>query len=363
MAKNKAYLFFFLLVITFGATAQTGSIIHRIILIGDAGEQKNGVHPEIEMLKKNFKLDEHTTVVYLGDNIYPRGLPAQEAPNYAGKKQILDSQINIARNTDAKVYFIAGNHDWTQGRKDGCQQIMHQYNYITSLQDANVKYIPANAYPGPEEINISNKITLVAMDSQWWLHKFDKPVRGTEKEILARLDEIIKRNHDKLVIFVAHHPFITFGPHGGHFTFRQHLFPLTDVKPWLYIPLPVIGSIYPLSRKIFGNIQDTKNPKYRKYSSAADSILAQHPHCIRAAGHEHNLQFIEHNNNYYIGSGAGSKQSALKKNPQLLFSSFKTGFAIIEIAGNGNVYVKFYSSKHKDPAEPLFTKVLENYSN
>lgn len=363
MVINKAYLFFFLLCTALGATAQTGAVIHRIILIGDAGEQKNGVHPEIEMLKKNFKLDKHTTVVYLGDNIYPRGLPSQDAPNYAEKKQILDSQVNIARGTDAKVYFIAGNHDWTQGHKNGYRQIMHQYNYITSLQDTNVKYIPANAYPGPEEINIPGKITLVAMDSQWWLHKFDKPVPGTENEILSKLEEIIKRNNDKLVIFVAHHPFITFGPHGGYFTPRQHLFPLTDIKPWLYIPLPVIGSIYPLSRKIFGNIQDTKHPKYRKYSGAVDSILALHAHCIRAAGHEHNLQFIEHNGHYYIGSGAGSKQSALKKNNQLLFSSFKTGFAVIEIYDNGNAYVKYYSSKHKDPSEPLFTKVLENYSN
>ncbi len=74
--KNKLYIFF--LVISFTgqyAAAQKDSLDQRIILIGDAGEQKNGIHPEIEMIKKNFKMDKRTTVVYLGDNVYPQGLP------------------------------------------------------------------------------------------------------------------------------------------------------------------------------------------------------------------------------------------------------------------------------------------------
>ena len=48
---------------------QRDSLSQRIIFIGDAGEQKNNVHPELEFLKKSFPLDKRTTIIFLGDNV------------------------------------------------------------------------------------------------------------------------------------------------------------------------------------------------------------------------------------------------------------------------------------------------------
>ena len=42
--------------------------------------------------------------------------------------------------------------------------------------------------------------------------------------------------------FAQHHPLITAGPHGGHYTWKQHVFPLMDFWPNAWIPLPIIGS-------------------------------------------------------------------------------------------------------------------------
>ena len=105
---------------------------HRIILIGDAGEQKGDVHPELEFPKKSFPLDKNTTVIFLGDNIYPQGLPSRYASNYLEKKQVLDSQINVVRGRQATAYFIAGNHDWMQGRARGYQQVVRRRRPITA---------------------------------------------------------------------------------------------------------------------------------------------------------------------------------------------------------------------------------------
>ncbi len=346
------------------ANAQRDSLSHRIILVGDAGEQKNNVHPELEYIKKTFALDKNTTIVYLGDNIYPKGLPSHYASNYLEKKQILDSQINVVRGRQATAYFIAGNHDWMQGRKAGYQQVINQYRYITSLNRPNVHYVPADVCPGPQEIFISDKITLVVIDSQWWLHRFEKPgVRSgcecnTEAELLSTLTEIVNRNEDKLLIFAAHHPFITFGRHGGYYNLKQHLFPFTDLNPKLYVPLPVIGSIYPIARGVFGNIQDTKHPVYKNFSSRVDSILNLHPNCIRVAGHEHNLQLIKEDKNYYIVSGAGAKQSEITKDDRLLFSSTKNGFSTIDVIKNDNVYVRFFSSESDSAGKPIYSQAL-----
>lgn len=346
-----------------GAFAQDNSFDRRIILIGDAGEQKHDVHPALEFLKKNFTLDKRSTVVFLGDNIYPKGLPPVSAANYAAKKQILDSQINIIAGTEASAYFIAGNHDWMQGRRNGYRQLLNQYRYIQSRNLPNVNFVPDSACPGPQEISLSENITLVVIDSQWWLHRYDKPAAGsgcpcnTESGMLSRLEEIVDRNKQKLLVFASHHPFITFGKHGGYFKLKQHIFPLTDLHPALYIPLPVAGSLYPLIRTLFRSVQDTRHPVYKSFSGRVDSILNRHPNCIRASGHEHNLQFISQHNHNYIVSGSGAKKTSVKKDDRLIFSSSKNGFVIIEVTDNGKARVKYFIPQ--DGPEPQFTRDLK----
>lgn len=336
------------------------SIAHRIILIGDAGKQDGGKHPELELIKKLYTLDKRTTVIFLGDNIYPKGLPSVYDKDYPEMKQILDSQINLVQNTEARAFFIAGNHDWMQGRPGGWQQILNQARYINSLNRPNVIYSPSDVCPGPEEIQLTSEITLVTIDSQWWLHRFEKPgvsygcdIR-TEEELLDELKDIVNRNEDKLIIFAAHHPFITYGRHGGYYSLKQHIFPFTEMNPKLYIPLPLLGSLYPLSRGVFGNIQDNRHPVYKGFSRAVDSILKRHPYTIRVSGHEHSLQLIKQDDQFYIVSGAGAKYSDLSKGEDMLYGTSKTGFGVIDVSKRGGVYVSFYSSMNDTATHALY---------
>ncbi|HUR12566.1 MAG TPA: metallophosphoesterase, partial [Flavitalea sp.] len=361
------FLLFALFFFSFPLFAQRDSVAERIILVGDAGKfDMNNKNPELDLIRKMYDLNkEHTTILFLGDNIYPQGLPSAYANNYLEKKAILDSQINVVSGTKAKAYFMAGNHDWMQGAPSGWQQVINQYRYITGLQRDNVMYVPSSVCPGPEEISLSDRMTLVVIDSQWWLHAYDKPgaTSGcefqTKDQLLAALKDIVFRNMNKVLIFAAHHPFVTYGRHGGYFTIKQHIFPFTEINPKLYIPLPIIGSIYPISRGVFGNIQDTRHPTYKNFSSAVDSILRMHPYCLRVAGHEHTLQMIELQNQVYIVSGAGSKMSSIApKKPGLLYASDKTGFAVIERNYNGNVYVRFFSSMNDTAQNPIYAKML-----
>ncbi len=50
--------------------AQSDSIQQRIILIGDAGELNFGREPVLDAAKKLIPLNDKTTVIYLGDNLY-----------------------------------------------------------------------------------------------------------------------------------------------------------------------------------------------------------------------------------------------------------------------------------------------------
>ena len=47
-------------------------------------------------------------------------------------KSVLDSQINIAKGTKAKVVFIPGNHDWNNEASDGLEMLKRQANYINT---------------------------------------------------------------------------------------------------------------------------------------------------------------------------------------------------------------------------------------
>ena len=96
---NKTYLLFFLVFIIICAS-QAQSISkstfgnQNIYLIGDAGLSKDKVKPLFKLLKKQIESDKTPSlVVFLGDNIYPRGLPDKDKKGRKEAEEILDYQI------------------------------------------------------------------------------------------------------------------------------------------------------------------------------------------------------------------------------------------------------------------------------
>ena len=264
--------------------------VHTLFLVGDAGEPfpDNPVGPVLRNLVEGTA--NPATVLFLGDNIYPRGMPAPDAKNRHEAESILETQVGWIQGSKRQAIFIPGNHDWERGDRGGLRTLLRQQQFIDSLKDERITFLPRDGCPGPIEIPLSDKAVLVIIDSQWPLHPWDKP--GEESscafksatEVLAALSDIYTRNEGKRIILAAHHPVISYGVHGGVFRFKDHIFPLTSLNPDLYVPLPVIGSIYPLYRKWFGNVQDLAHPLYRSYSRSIIDIMAEHPGSIHVAG-------------------------------------------------------------------------------
>src|SRR5688572_25411005 len=111
MKRNSVLLFSFF--IYAGCFAQIDSIQQRIFLIGDAGELVGDTHPVVDWLKKNVDWnDERNSAIYLGDNIYPLGLPMEGEPDYLQSKKIIDYQMSLVKGKKGKAFFVQGNHDW-----------------------------------------------------------------------------------------------------------------------------------------------------------------------------------------------------------------------------------------------------------
>jgi hypothetical protein len=122
----------------------------------------------------------------------------------------------------------------------------------------------------------------------------------------------------------------------------------------LYIPLPVLGSIYPIARGVFGNIQDIKHPLYRNMARTIEDVLKEHPNVIVAAGHDHSLQLLRKDSIPFIVSGSGAKISRIKKNDLVEFEDLNYGFAYVEVRKSGKVEIKYYNVASKDLSAPTY---------
>jgi len=374
---RKTVLFFFTLLFTQLVRAQvdtsqlnTDSINQRIFLIGDAGDMNTATHPVIDWLKKNVDWnDERNSVIFLGDNVYPLGLPLEGDPTYPHSKAILDDQISLVKDKKAKAFFIPGNHDWRNGKLGGWEQAVNQVDYINSLQLKNVQAWPLNGCPGPIEVELSDKVVVVLIDSQWFLYLHDKPGPGsncsskTLDEFGVELAEIAASHPNQMMIIATHHALYSYGPHGGDYTWREHLFPFTAINPYLYIPLPIIGSIYPLARGVFGSVQDIPHPLYKTMINTIEDVMRKHPYSIAVAGHDHGLQFIMRNSLKdtltYIVSGSGSVLSRIRPGRYSKFADVNLGFSVIEVWKSGKTDVKFYNLASRDYEDPSYTHEMK----
>ena len=318
--RNFLFLIFFsilnypVLFSSSGNDSTDAEVAYRIILIGDTGEPAiNYREPVLIALRNAASLFDSTVVIYLGDNIYMNGLPDTNDNTRKEFETKLDKQINSIENTGAIAYFISGNHDWASDDDVGWIQVKRQADYISGKNNPKIKFAPSNACPGPELVTFGSKINLIFLDTQWFLQKKGRPDPEdcncsyyNEDDIFRSTDSLLNESVNKLTIIAAHHPLSTHGPHGGHFTWKQHIFPLTEVSSVLWIPLPIIGSSYPLAR-IWGiSSQDISSSVYENYISEMENILSKYSGIIYASGHEHAIQIIDGiGDNTYVVSGAG----------------------------------------------------------
>ncbi|UCS92479.1 metallophosphoesterase [Echinicola marina] len=346
--KHIALLMFFSLT----GILQAQTLERRIILIGDAGELDDGKHPVVELVSEFIDedtLSQKTDILFLGDNIYPKGMPEIGDPNRPESEYILTLQANMADKVNGEVIFLPGNHDWEKGHEGGYAAVLRAQAFIDSLNREKLFWKPRDACPGPELREIGDKAIMIIVDSQWWLHPNEKPGLDsdcdykTAEEVLAAMADMVNANKDKTIILAMHHPLKTYGEHNGAYNWKDHLFPFTAINPNLYIPLPVIGSIYPLYRTYLGNIQDIPHPKYQEMIEGINKIISSHSKVIVVGGHEHALEYTLDQHIHHIVSGSGSKSTKLRKNKPCLFAMDQRGFASLDLYSNGSVNLNFFS--------------------
>jgi hypothetical protein len=336
----------------------TAKIAHTFYLIGDAGnaDKENAKNLLLSLHEKLVLANKNSTLLFLGDNIYPKGMPGKEDQiNYEIAKNKLENQLKLSKGFKGKTVFIPGNHDWYNGIKG----LARQEKIITDYLADKKSFSPRKGCPIDDE-KINDNLLLITIDSQWFLEDWNKnPTVNDDCSIKSReaffeeLESILTKNEDKTIIMALHHPLMSNGSHGGQFSLKKQLFPLEQK-----IPLPVIGSLINLLRKTSGiSPQDLQNKRYTAYTKRIKTILQSRNNVIVVSGHDHNLQYINKNNIKQIISGAGSKNEAARAINSNDFSYGNNGFAIVDVYENGATTVSFYG-REKNRTQLLLKKTI-----
>ena len=351
---------------------------HTMYLIGDAGnDSPEHPAPVLEYLKAKLATEpKGSSALFMGDNIYEYGMPPSED---SATRKVAEYRINSQLETldDFKGYpiFLPGNHDW---RGWGVKGVKRQEKYIqqylnsrrskTDKEDYENYFLPLNGCSGPEVVEMNDNVVVIVVDSQWWLTDWDKDQKINEGcEIRNRehfrfiFENVLRKYRNKNVVIAMHHPPFTYGPHGGKFTIKQHLFPLTEINPKLFIPLPVIGSMSAIFRATIGSRQDVANKHYRDLRAAILAGAKKNGNFIFASGHEHTLQFIENEGQEFIVSGSGSKNSPVGMGKGSQFATTSLGFSTLSFYEGGETWVKYWEvSKDRKDAKVIYQKRVKD---
>jgi len=271
-----------------------------LYLIGDGGKPDSTGEPVLMALRHDLaSRRSQRVVVFLGDNAYPRGLPAPGRPGRREAERHLAAQVEVITSSGSSGYFVPGNHDWAKHGTDGWEAIKRQEAFVDSAGGGKVSLQPGGGCPGPRVVDIGSRLRLVLLDTQWWLQPGPKPrdpdsdcAADAESEIVDSLRAALVGASGRMVVLTEHHPLRSGGTHGGHFDWKDHLFPLRAIKPWLWIPLPFIGSLYPAARQQGISNQDIPSRAYQRLIGALRRAFVAAPPALYAAGHEHNLQVL-----------------------------------------------------------------------
>ncbi|HEX9726926.1 MAG TPA: hypothetical protein VGA37_00305 [Gemmatimonadales bacterium] len=343
------------------------AIEHSLFLIGDVGNPASPVEPVLAALHTAMARNApHSTVVFLGDNIYPRGMLRVGHADRADSERRVVMQVH-AVPAASRGFFIMGNHDWRRGADDGWQAVKDQEAFIISLARSSVRVAPGDGCPGPETVDLSPQLRLVLLDTQWWLHGDVKP-RDPESacptdsmgEIATAIRGTVAAAGDRHVVVVGHHPLVSGGVHGGRFDWKDHVFPLRALKRWLWIPLPIIGSLYPLVRGGGISSQDMPSSTNRRLRDSLSAAFAGIP-IAYAAGHDHNLQVLHGDQaQFLLVSGAGyyGHTSKAFRTPETYFARATSGFMQIDILTDGRVRLGVLEVDQHGTAAELFSMWL-----
>jgi hypothetical protein len=319
--------------------AGTTDVVWTVLLVGDAGAPADDDPVLAALARAAAERPERTTVLFLGDNIYPRGLPPRDARDRAEMARRLRRQVEAGTAGGARAVFVPGNHDWDNARAGGWDAIRRQAEAVRALSGGQAELLPADGCPGPEIRDVGDSFRLVLLDTHWWLHRHAKPgstgcAPGVEDEIGPALSAAVRDAGGRHVIVAGHHPLRSGGDHGALAGFFRRLFPPE---------------------------QDLAGRRYRALVGALEEAMRRTPPLVYAAGHDHGLQVLAGASARWLlvsAAGNAGRAARVARLDSTRYAARADGFLRLDALADGDVRLTVVEVRNGTPAVAFTLSLL-----
>lgn len=358
---KKAFLVCYLCIAALGGVFGQGpSQAHRVFVIGNIADiPDENIQAYADALQQLLlKVNDPFTLIYSGDVSSQKNFD-QNALTYDSIR--ISLLLKAGHFPNSRQLLIPGDRDWLNSGVEGWKY-SQKLEKILEKSFKRVNWVPGRGCPGPKEIELDDHLLFIGLNTQFWNHPFEKPTPteaecpiSREGDFIEALEDAIDEAGNKNVIIAGHFPLISNGIYGGRNSLKRHIFPLTEKKKNLYVPLPIFGSLYAAYRQNIGDRTDIINRRFNPMRKTLLEIMEENRSMVYLSGHEKNIQILKSHDNFFINSGAAHTVSMARKDPKSLLISKVPGMIelIYHPDGRLNSQTYEYTNSAFLPTHPI----------
>lgn len=329
------------------------STIKRIIFIGDAGHASNA-QSTIIADAVSHALPDITNVVFLGNTVYPNGVSEHNGEISARSIKKMAALTTPFSHSGIPMFVLPGDRDWNHSRPGGKQRLQSLDKLIENQNDSLLRLIPQGGCPGPVAIDLAPDLVMIALDTEWWLYPYKEKDASdscsvlSETEVIDQLRQILYRNIDKTILLTTYHPFRSRGRKSSDFSTGDYFFPLRELNKNLYLPLPGVGALYPVTKKLFPDAENTRHPDYSLMKKDISEVFNEFPNVVHVSSHQDGLQLINDTSGALpleVVSGIGKRKPFTKKTAVTLFHENNPGYVVVDWLSDKSLRFELYAYK------------------
>lgn len=339
---------------------------YSTFMVGDLGyDYARGLTTLDAMVRAMPPGKKNSSLMLLGDITGKKGLRKEDGE----ERDHLDALGRLLSKVPGRVFYTPGDNELGRNGKFGRLDRLEDYFEDYEEQfGKKVRFMPNRQCSGPDDEEIFERIGLIGINTAWYMADWTRDEEVSEgcnyrnrDAMMAALVDEIKGYRDQVKIVMMHHPTQSNGNRGGKFSLVQHLFPLADVIPGAYVPLPVIGSVIRAIQGVGGGPQDVQNLRYQQFIKKLKAGIDDEINVIFVSGHEHNMMLVHEKEYMQILAGSGSVRGPANAGNDANFVAGQIGYSRLDFYPDGSVFTGFYTvDENGDERRVYYRRIIED---